>query len=357
MRRLVASLARRVPAGPIVVLYGPRGNGKTVLLHWIEEEAAAARVEAIQLHPSDLPNARALAAELTPRSWSDRLDSGELTSVQLAGTSWKPGDAAAPRAREILAARASNAPLVMLVDEAHTLDLDVGRTLLNAAQETGRRFPFLLALAGTPHLEAHLNRMGASFWSRAQQIRVGRLDPEAAAEAFQRPFESDGIRVDSAALTEMVRESQRYPYFVQVLGGEVWRQCAMSGRPEATPAALRAAVAEFHRIRGGYYRQRYNELKRQRLISVARTVAEAFRSRRTLDDSSLDSVIAAGITGNSLAVERAAELLAQLGYIWQLEDRPDWEPGIPSLMDYVREHAPRPTDTSGLKTIERQARS
>ena len=44
------------------------------------------------------------------------------------------------------------------------LDVDVGRDLLNLSQEVRSRAPFLLVLAGTPNLPAHLNRMDASFW-------------------------------------------------------------------------------------------------------------------------------------------------------------------------------------------------
>ena len=343
LRALLTELAEGNPAGPILLLHGPRGNGKTVLLDWVEGEAASAGIEAAVLQPPETPDPARLAESLTPRSWRDRLAASELTAVELAGLSWRPGSAGTPQARDILLARASGGALVLLVDEAHTLQLDAGRALLNGAQEVGRRRPLLLVLAGTPHLEAHLNRMGASFWSRAQQIRVGRLGAEATSEAFRRPFATAGIPVDREALAGMVRESQRYPYFVQLLGSEVWRCAVQSERREVTGAAFRAALRDFRRIRGSYYRQRFNELKRHRLLPAARSVAEAFRSQDTLDEGALDGAIAAalGREPDAPVVRNAADKLNQLGYVWQLEDRPMWEPGIPSLMDYVREYAPR----------------
>ena len=55
------------------------------------------------------------------------------------------------------------------------------------------------------------------------------------------------------------------------------------------------------------------------------------------------SELAAGLDG-----------LAQLGFVWRVEGRPDWEPGIPSLMDYVREFAPvaqasAPQEAAGIE--------
>ena len=32
--------------------------------------------------------------------------------------------------------------------------------------------------------------------------------------------------------------------------------------------------------------------------------------------------------------------MRDLGYVWRPETTPMWEPGIPSLMDYVREFTP-----------------
>ena len=48
-------------------------------------------------------------------------------------------------------------PLLMMVDEVHTLDLEVARTLLNAVQSTQKRgAPLRLLVAGTPDLPHHL---------------------------------------------------------------------------------------------------------------------------------------------------------------------------------------------------------
>lgn len=117
-----------------------------------------------------------------------------------------------------------------MMDEAHTLDPGVGRALLNASQRVRQRLPFLLVLAGTPNLRGHLDGMGASFWNRAQELRIGRLDDAAASEGFRRPFADAGISVDAGALAAMVQLSQGSPYFIQLLGQKIWSDCFR--RPE-----------------------------------------------------------------------------------------------------------------------------
>ena len=341
-RELLAELAEGTPPGTQVVLYGPRGNGKTVLLDWLEREAASfPAVTTAILQPAEARNAARLAELLTPRSWWERLVAGE---VAVGGLSWKPGAAPAPAASEILAARAKAKPLVLLVDEAHTLDLDVGCVLLNAAQETGRKHPFLLVLAGTPHLESRLNAMGVSFWERAEQLRIGRLDEKAAAEAFRRPFEAEGLSVPDDVLAALTWESQRYPFFVQLLGEAVWQHAVShsTGGREVSHSALGAGRADFERAKGAFYARRLEELATRRLLPVGRAIAEAYRDRRELKRSELENAISVGLDAPGASaehVDRTLETLRDLGLVWRVEARTEWEPGIPSLLDYIREHA------------------
>lgn len=341
-RELLRDLANRVPPASEVVLYGPRGNGKTVLLVWLMDEARVhPDVEVVRLTPSRIPDRTRLAEELLPESWWKRLAPSEIS---VAGIGWRPGDDRAPSTRAVLAARAAKTPLILLLDEAHTLDPDVGRELLNASQEVGRELPFLLVLAGTPNLQGHLNRMGVSFWNRAEQMRVGRLGAAAAAEALRRPFEADGIACGADAAAAMARASQGYPYFVQLLGRAVWRQVVPPGgeRHDVTLAALDAASLEFDRRKGEYYVHRLEELRNRRLFRVGRAVADAFAAREVVGVERLEGAIEAGLGGapSREEVERAAETLGDLGYIWRVEGRLAWEPGIPSLLDTIREHVP-----------------
>lgn len=309
-----------------VIVYGPRGNGKTALLRSVEVEAEAA---------SGLDTCWLTGVEVTePAALARRLGLGPLSAET-------PGD---PHGlAEALEARARSKPLLVLLDEAHTLKPEVGQWLLNAAQTAGSRAPFLLVLAGTPDLRARLSETGASFWSRGKKLAIGRLTEDEAAEAVSRPLAAEGFEVEADALARIARESDGYPFFTQVWGRAVWRVmvAGANGAETVTMAVVEAAAAEFESRKNHYYLDRFMELHRGNLLGAARRVAEAFRGRSTIPFTELDKVIAEAANGEVDVVE-TGDALAHLGFVWQTKGVPDWEPGIPSLLDYILEHAPAP---------------
>lgn len=219
---LLTDLGNGIPPPADVVLHGPRGNGKTSLLAWLEEEAASrSRLDVVLLAPSQCRTEEALAGRLLSASWWKRLSPAESSGKDL---TWRPGDGPAPAADEVLTARASRRPLLLVLDEAHTLASAVGDSLLNASQMVRRRQPFLLVLAGTPGLRRHLGRMGASFWSRSQAVPIGRLDSDDSAAAIERPLQEEGVGLDREARDRIVGESHGYPYFLQLWGQVVWQR-------------------------------------------------------------------------------------------------------------------------------------
>ena len=343
-RALLGDLADGFAPPRELVLHGPRGNGKTALLVWLEREAASyPGLDVLRLTPAAVPVEAKLVERLLPASWWQRLTPREIS---VHGITWRPGGGRPPPLDEALAARVRRNPLLLLLDEAHTLDGEAGRALLNASQIVGRAQPFLLVLAGTPSLRSHLNAMNASFWSRAERRAIGPLDMAASAAAVRHPLERDGIRIDEDALAHVVRESHGYPYFLQLWGEAVWRQAMGGERPDAgrrlTRSAVDACRPGFVRERDDYYLDRYEELEKQRLLPAARAVADAFEARPRLDDLRLDTAIRQGVEPGSGAegVTAARDALRDLGYVWRPEAKPLWEPGIPSLMDYVREYTP-----------------
>ena len=323
-----------------VVVHGPRGNGKTTLLHWLEREVEAEpKVDSVWLTPSSFHGERELASRLLPKAPWRWLYSGPIATRRPFRARERETISAVESA---LTARAKRRSFVLLLDEAHTLTPDIGRALLDASQAVAARLPFLLVLAGTPDLV--LSQMGASFRSRAQAIPVGRLTEEAAREAVLRPFADAGIPITEEALAHILGESDGHPYFLQLWGLSVWHRARNgSDRPaRVTLAEVEAAQADFDGQKNFYFRDRYDEIRNALRPAVA--LAEAFSEAPLLDDRSLEAALRRGLgeEGPPEEIPAMEEFFHSLGFIWRPGTGAAWEPGIPSLMDYIRETAPTP---------------
>ena len=190
----------------------------------------------VWLTPTEMPNLDTLATSLAPplRFTSLRPDTLSF-SIGIGQLGWELSSQ--PESLTLLlTARCASRPLVLLLDEAHTLDRDLGRILLNASQAVCAKAPFLLVMAGTPDLQPHLNTMSATFWSRPEKLGIDRLDETASAAAVARPLagQTPAIEFDEPALRKVVQESQCYPYFLQLWGAALWRLAAENGATRIT---------------------------------------------------------------------------------------------------------------------------
>ena len=141
-----------------VVLTGPRGNGKTTLLNWFERQCRAKNggVDVVRLTPSRVRTRKALVDALLPAAGLWKLLPAKWGIAGIGRAEWSIATPSAQLLTERLIARCRARALVVLLDEAHTLDLGVGQLLLNVSREVRADAAFLLVLAGTPGLPAHL---------------------------------------------------------------------------------------------------------------------------------------------------------------------------------------------------------
>ena len=354
LRRCLAGLGNGEAPPHNVVLLGPRGNGKTALLRWFQHACAKNEpaIDVVSLAPSALPNQRTLVDALAPRRRLAKLLPRKIGIASLGSAEWTRPNGRSDLAAA-LASRCRRRPTAVLLDEAHTLALDVGAALLNASQQVrGGGAPFLLVLAGTPGLPAHLDAMDASFWSRLGEgeLGIGRLSEEAARQALTEPLEAHEVDVDADASASVVAQSQCYPYFIQLWGDALWQRRLAVGTNSITGRDVQTvAPAVLARV-ANYYRQRFRELESECLVPAAVALASWFErdGGSAATDRQVDAALADAVdeAGARLATREA---LNRLGYIWQPPSRPTpadrqqapfrWQPGIPSLMAHVLRQA------------------
>lgn len=352
-RRTVQGLSVRVPPPADAVLYGPRGNGKTSLLAWLASEAKTVRgVDALCLDPSEIPDTATLAARLTRRRF--RWPFAPVEATVRGVTSQRSPDEGPRLLGETLERRVRRRGLILLFDEAHTLPPEVGRSLLTVSQRVrlhGLRF--LLVLAGTPDLHDRLAETDATFWNRSEIHPIGRLDTDAGAQAIREPLAADGITIADDALDRVLADCHGYPFFLQLWGDALWKRADAARRggdeaPAVTVEAVDLAAPEFERRKRLYYLDRYREMEKVELLGVAASVAEAFAGSPKVSSAQLRAAIAAGLGEDSdpARIESAETTLRQTGFVWRGGGDTRWEPGIPSLMDYMREEVAKNTEVA-----------
>ena len=345
LNRCLADLAGGASPPHDVVLTGPRGNGKTALLNWFKAACEDRKLDVVALTPDEIPNRAALIAALSPRTWRSKLLPRKVGVAAVGSVEWAASAEAPDNLARQLSVRCRKKAVVVLLDEAHTLDPAVGRALLNASQKVRGEAPFLLVLAGTPGLSAHLGTMNASFWSRLGQGRlgIGLLSEAAAREALVEPLAAHGTGIDAGALDTVIEDSQCYPYFIQLWGEALWERRMATGATRLTPAHVAEARPDVAAWMTDYYQDRYRELEAGGLLPAAAALAPVFQAGAdaTASDQDIDAALAA--TGGDAAARLAVrEALHRLGYVWcppgQLPPV-TWSAGIPSLMAHVLDHA------------------
>lgn len=335
-----------------LILYGPRGNGKTCLMEKCRREAVRQGIDALDLRPGQVETPEKLARQLLfndDKALWTLLKKGAPASLKLglptlAEAEWRalpPAEKAqlcADHLVPLLAARCAAAPLLVAVDEAHTLDPEAGRTLLNVSEQVRKQgLPFLLILAGTPNLKSHLARMDSSFWGRSAKLAIGRLSVDATSAALTEPLAGLGIGFDPGTLAGVVDDSQCYPYFIQ-LWGKALCDCLVAGQGDTVTADMMAeAQVAVDAERSEYYGDRCEEMKKAGLLDAAAVLAAAFREHDTQYDSVLDLSLAEALHVEEAEASDLVGRLSDLGYLWRPGGSLEYEPGIPSLMTHVSE--------------------
>ena len=340
-RRLGELAAGSVPPQGLL-LYGPRGTGKTVLLERIARRAKELGLRAQQLAAPTLRSEDSLVADLRERAG---LTETRLTGVQLGPIGGTAQPAAPSRSVAHLFAawvETAHSPLVVVLDEAQAIGPEAGMVFFDAVQAAAMRdLPFLLVAAGTPDAPRRLRQAG-SFMERAfENLPLGRLPRTATKQALAEPTVNAGRPLAPDALALLAEESQDYPYFVQLLGSAVWDAAAAARAPEIRAEVARHGLAHARAETSRFYGRRFAEARERgvhRALPALASLMEQPGAR--LDDAALDAFLDRAVVDGAGSGDptRLQTTLQDLGILWEASPG-RWEMGIPSFAQHVLERS------------------
>lgn len=263
--------------GPLTIVTGPRGVGKTSLLRDLAGQAeedgfVVAWVSCVKQHPflAEIIDRVERSLERADATASAPRRLKELTVELNAGFAkirarLDPAQAARPTALvgplEDLLARAGRlvrerggSGLIVMIDELHAplestreweytpdpQSLLHGGVLLNALQNlAGERaeLPVGVIGAGLPQTKSLLTR-AATFGERSHEIVLGEFDDDDAARLLEEPATALGVSWAPDALRSVVETARGYPQSLQILGATTWD----AARPERGDVLDLAAV-------------------------------------------------------------------------------------------------------------------
>lgn len=330
---LLESLAKGRAPSRGLLFFGPRGNGKTALLNHLAEGARRRGMRTESLPAAAFRNPEALQQELQENVG---FTGTRLRSVTAAGfgIATEPGSPTANAAR-LFAGWIGDGqpPLVILLDEAHTIEPDAGRIFFDAVQEaTSRSLLFLLLAAGTPDTPRRLRKAG-TFTERAlQRVPVGRLVRDETLRAFREPARDAGLPMHDDAAAFLAAESQDYPYFIQLLGSAAWAAAGDEIHLEAAHLGTASVRSEIER----FYAERFDEARDRAVHRALAPLAALVTERRgRINDAELDGFLAAA--SGAISEAELLNALTDLGVLWKIPPA-GWELGIPSFAHFLLQH-------------------
>jgi hypothetical protein len=274
-----------------MLLTGLRGVGKTVLLNEIERMAKADDYRTIvveahedkQLAPLLAPHLRTLLYELDRLAGAgNKVKRGlAVLSSFLSGIKVTVGDVSVgldidpergaadsgdlafdlPNlfAAVAEAAEERKTAVALFIDEIQYISQkELGALIMAMHRIQQLQLPLLLVAAGLPILPG----LAGDSKSYAERLfsfpDIGALSAADAATALQEPARAAGVAFAPAALTEIFRLTQGYPYFLQEWGYQAWNRATASPITEdIVKAATDTVIARLDR---NFFRVRFDRL-------------------------------------------------------------------------------------------------
>lgn len=154
-----------------------------------------------------------------------------------------------------VAAQSKNTAIILFIDELQYVPEKELAALISALHACSQKqLPVTLVGAGLPQLVGNVGK-AKSYAERLFNFPViGALNADAAANALQRPVQAHNVSFSANAVTEIFRQTQGYPYFLQEWGSNCWSIANASpinidDVVLATKIAITQLDASFFRVR------------------------------------------------------------------------------------------------------------
>ncbi|MEO6025225.1 MAG: ATP-binding protein [Burkholderiales bacterium] len=157
------------------------------------------------------------------------------------------------------AAKEKHTAVVLFIDELQYVKEDEFASLITALHRCAQQqLPIALMGAGTPQLVGRAGHAKSYAERSFEYPEIGPLKESEAKKALEAPAEKLGVRYDKAALTEILKQTQAYPYFLQEWGKHSW-QCA-SASPITRKDAVSATDLAISELDASFFRVRFDRL-------------------------------------------------------------------------------------------------
>lgn len=270
-----------------ILLVGLRGVGKTVLLRAISDQACQLGYEPTFV---ETPENRKLSELLIPplRETLAKLDRMEGINIQVkramrvfrsflrtvkvgnddlqlsfgvdpelgvADSGDLQADLSALFIAVAEAARARQTGIALMIDEMQYLKEDEFGALITAIHTIGQKqLPLVLMGAGLPQLVGLAGKAKSYAERLFNYPKIGPLSENDARDALCKPAEEQGVFFEPDAITEVIRLTDGYPFFLQRWAYEAWNHATVSPIlfshiRTITPAVIQVLDESFFRVR------------------------------------------------------------------------------------------------------------
>jgi hypothetical protein len=329
---LTLARVRRGRAEKSILIIGLRGTGKTVLLHEISAIAEKENYKAVMIEAHEK---KSLPALLLPelRRVLFSLDMGEMISAKVKrglrvlksfvsnvkftigevdfGIGIEPekgaadsGDLESDLAQVFIAlgeaAQDRDTAVAIIIDELQYLSEEELSSLIMAIHKVSQKsLPVVVIGAGLPQLVGKAGRAKSYAERLFDYPELGPLKKEDAKAALQVPAQKEGVSFTEKALTEIIRVTEGYPYFLQEWGYQAWNIASKS--PIDIDVAKRATEASIKRLDQNFFRVRFDRLtprEKEYLRALAELGSDPQRSGDVAEKLGLDVKNAAPLRNN-----------------------------------------------------------